>query len=110
MHCSLCKHMLLACIAGATCTCMSAGSSCATVVVSKLAEGSGVYFPMQNALLPLCLQGLMHVCSRACRFEAWIPIVGAIVTIIVFVALPTYFYMHNFPYLDNCGADVTRYY
>ena len=52
----------------------------------------------------------MHVCSCACRFEAWIPIVGAVITILVFVALPTYFYTHKYPYLGNCGADTTRYY
>lgn len=45
----------------------------------------------------------------ACRFEAWMPILGAVVTVIVFVALPTYFYKYNYPHLNNCGADVTRY-
>ena len=46
----------------------------------------------------------------ACRFEAWIPILGALVTIVVFVALPTYFYTHKYPHLGNCGADLSRYY
>ena len=46
----------------------------------------------------------------ACRFEAWIPLLGALVSIIVFVALPTYFYTHKYPYLDSCGADISRYY
>ena len=47
---------------------------------------------------------------HAHRFEAWIPVAGAIVTLIIFVALPTYFYTHKYPYLNNCGADVSRYY
>ena len=50
------------------------------------------------------------VALHAYRFEAWIPMVGAIVTLIVFLALPTYFYIHKYPYLNNCGADVSRYY
>lgn len=48
-------------------------------------------------------------CSLFCRWEAVIPIVGAVVTVIVFVALPTYFYLHRFPKLDNCGVDISRY-
>ena len=53
-----------------------------------------------------CIDKALH----AHRFEAWIPVAGAIVTLIVFVALPTYFYTHKYPHLNNCGADVSRYY
>lgn len=58
------------------------------------------------------VQCAQHIYLALCayRFEAWIPVVGAIVTLIVFVALPTYFYTHKYPYLNNCGADVSRYY
>lgn len=45
----------------------------------------------------------------ACRWEAWTPIVGAVVTILIFVALPAYFYQNKFNAIGNCGADITRY-
>ena len=45
----------------------------------------------------------------ACRWEAWTPIVGAVVTILIFVALPAYFYQHKFKAIGNCGADMARY-
>lgn len=34
---------------------------------------------------------------------------GAVVTVLIFVALPTYFYTHKLTAIGNCGADITRY-
>lgn len=50
-----------------------------------------------------------HLLGHVCRWEAWTPIVGAVVTVLIFVALPTYFYQKQFKAIGNCGADITRY-
>ncbi|CAL8468309.1 g7849 [Coccomyxa elongata] len=50
---------------------------------------------------------LPHLKSE--RWEAWTPIVGAVVTVLIFVALPTYFYQKMFKAIGNCGTDITRY-
>ena len=45
------------------------------------------------------------------RWEALLPAVGALVTVGIFVALPTVFYVDRFPKLGNCGGiDLSRYY
>ena len=60
-----------------------------------------------SGLFP-ALMFLPHLKSE--RWEAWLPIAGALVTVVIFVALPTYFYEARFPKLGNCGGiDLSRY-
>jgi hypothetical protein len=73
------------------------------VGVSHLSHVGGFVCGLFPALL-----FLPHLRSQ--RFEAWMPVAGAAMTVAVFTALPTYFYEERFPKLGNCGGvDLSRY-
>lgn len=74
------------------------------VGTSHLSHVGGFFSGLFPALL-----FLPHLQSE--RWEALLPIAGAVVTVAIFVALPTYFYRDRFPKLGDCGGvHLARYF
>jgi hypothetical protein len=80
-----------------------------------------VFFIVTVATTPLGTSHLSHIGGFICglfpsflflpnlrfeKWEAWLPIVGSAVTILVYVGLPCYYYFKVFPGIGDCGTTI----